>query len=201
MSVISPSMEEDFQRIRDELKVPQTFPDDVLREAEAMAGRKPLTDSQASFDDLLAIPFITIDPPGSLDLDQAFFAIRSDGGYLLRYAIADIGFFVKRDGAIEAEARERGQTFYSPDIKTPLYPPVLSEGGASLLPGELRSAVVFSFRLDAAGSVADLKIARSLVRSRAKLGYQEVSEHLAHDASRMEVVRSRGRNGLDLCRC
>ncbi len=181
MNVISPLLEADFQLIRDELKVPRIFPDAVLREAEAAAGRNPLADSTSSFDDQLMIPFVTIDPPGSRDLDQAFYATRSESGYLVRYAIADVGFFVQRGSAIEKEAWNRGLTLYSPDIKTTLYPPALSEGCASLLPGELRPAVVFSFTLDATGGVIGLTIVRSLIRSRAQLTYQEVSLHLSNE--------------------
>lgn len=181
INVINPLLEDDFQRIRDELKIPRVFPEAVLREAEAVAVRNPLANSAAGFDDLLMIPFITIDPPGSRDLDQAFFAARSESGYLVRYAIADVGFFVQRGGAIEKEAWNRGLTLYSPDIKTTLYPPALSEGYASLLPGKVRPAVVFSFTLDATGGVIGLKITRSLVRSRAQLTYQQVSLHLSSE--------------------
>ncbi|MEP7338222.1 MAG: RNB domain-containing ribonuclease [Acidobacteriota bacterium] len=176
------SLEEDFQKIRDELKIPRAFPDAVLREAEIAASLDPRApEAAARYADLLAVPFVTIDPPGSRDLDQAFFAERKGDGYLVRYAIADVGFFVALGGAIEHEAWRRGQTLYSPDIKTPLYPPALSEGGASLLPDELRPAIVFSFTLNAQGEVVDLKLGRAVVRSRVQLNYPEVSEHLARE--------------------
>lgn len=185
MTTMNTSPEEDFQRIRDELKIPRSYPDAAVEEAEAAArwnadapDRSTITERYV---DMLAVPFITIDPPGSRDLDQAFFAEKSADGYLVRYAIADVGFFVARGGAIEQEAWQRGQTLYSPDLKTPLYPIALSEGGASLLPDELRPAIVFSFTLNARGEAENLEIARALVRSRAQLNYPEVSEHLARE--------------------
>src|SRR5205085_4897026 len=123
--------DKDFQHIRDELRVPREFPAPVLVEAEAAAQRDPR--GQAHYADLLAVPFIPLDQPGSRDLDQAFFMASLAEGYQVRYAIADVGFFVAHSGALEHEAWRRGETLYSPDLKTPLYPPALSEDGASLL--------------------------------------------------------------------
>ena len=85
---------------------------------------------------------------GSLDLDQAMQLERRDGGYRVRYAIADVAAFVERGGAIEAEAWRRGETVYCPDTPDPPYPTVLSENAASLLPGADRPAVVFTIDLD-----------------------------------------------------
>ena len=95
----------------------------------------------------------------------------------MRYAIADVGFFVAPGSQIEDEAWRRGQTLYSPDLKTPLYPPALSEDGASLLPDVVRPAIVFTFALNEQAEAVSLAIARSLVRSRVQLAYAEVSEH------------------------
>ncbi len=182
MNTAITSPEEDFQRIREGLKIPRAFPDAVIEEAEASAHMNlNAPDIATRYADMLAVPFITIDPPGSRDLDQAFFAERKADGYLVRYAIADVGFFVAHGSAIEQEAWQRGQTLYSPDIRTLLYPPSLSEGGASLLPDGLRPAIVFSFTLNAQGEAESLELARAAVRSRAQLNYPEVSEHLARE--------------------
>ena len=171
-----------FQQIRDELNIPQRFPPDTLAEAEAAAHREFQSEQSSNlYLNLQTVPFITIDPPGSLDLDQALFMQRQGDGYLVRYAIADVGFFAQHGGAIEREAWNRGQTLYSPDLKTPLYPPVLSEGGASLLAGELRPAVVFTFTLNPRAEVESLDVARAIVRSQAQLAYPEVSDHLAQE--------------------
>jgi exoribonuclease R len=179
------SADNGFQQIRDELKVPREFPAPVLAEAEEAANRSPhVTGGGKDYADQQTIPFVTIDPPGSRDLDQAYFAEKMESGYTVRYAIADVGFFVKRGGAIEEEAWRRGQTLYSPDLKTPLYPAVLSEGGASLLPDATRPAVVFTFTLDEGGYVVEAVIDQALVRSRAQLAYPEVSDHLSRERER-----------------
>jgi VacB/RNase II family 3'-5' exoribonuclease len=163
----------EFQHIRDTLKIPSEFAPDVLAEAEVVV--------QYDFNALPSqqeVPFITIDPPTSRDLDQAFFAARRGTGYEVKYAIADVGFFVARGSAMEQEAWQRGLTLYSPDLKTPLYPPRLSEGAASLLPDVARPAIVFSFALNARGEVESFTIDRAVIRSRAKLAYPDVSAHL-----------------------
>lgn len=166
----------EFQSIRDALGIPSEFSPAVFAAAEIVATRDPLL---ADLPDLQAIPFITIDPPASRDLDQAFFATRQGAGYLVRYAIADVGFLVDRGSVLEQAAWARGVTLYSPDLKTPLYPPPLSEGAASLLPEVARAAIVFTFSLNAQAEVEACSITRGVIRSRAKLSYPAVSDHLA----------------------
>src|SRR3954471_13541573 len=115
--------------IRREFQVPASFPPDVLAAAEAAARRAPTEHA-----DRTDMPFVTLDPASSTDLDQAF-AIEAAGSDLrLHYAIADVAWFVEDGGAIAAEAWQRGMPLYLPDGKAGLYPPVLSIGAASLLP-------------------------------------------------------------------
>ncbi|SFU09407.1 Exoribonuclease R [Geodermatophilus amargosae] len=159
----------DFDGIRAEFDVPEDFPSEVLAEAERVAAALPLPDLDAT-----DLPLVTVDPPGSRDLDQAVHLAREDGGYVVSYAIADVGAVVALGGALDAEARRRGQTLYSPDRRTPLHPPVLSEGAASLLPGEVRAAALWTVRLDADGGVRAVDLRRARVRSRAQLAYPDV---------------------------
>ena len=165
-----------FDAIRAELGVAEVFPPEVLAEAEAAARRGPSVPATA---DLRDVPFLTIDPPGSMDLDQAMALERTGrGGYRLRYAIADVASFVEAGGAIDAEARRRVVTIYLPDERSPLHPPVLSEGAASLLPGEDRQALVWTFELDSSGAPTSVRVERSRVRSRARFTYEEVQRQL-----------------------
>jgi exoribonuclease R len=117
---------------------------------------------------------VTLDPPGSRDLDQAVHLAARGDGYRVSYAIADVGGFVLLGGALDREARRRGQTLYSPDRRTPLHPPVLSEGAASLLPDQLRPAVLWTIDLDADGEPVRVDLRRARVRSRAQLDYPAV---------------------------
>jgi exoribonuclease R len=176
-TVPAAGIEQAFRRARAELDVREGFPDEVLRAAERAAAAGPRADERA---DLAAIPFVTVDPPGSRDLDQAVHVERDGDGYRLRYAIADVAAWVERGGPVEEEAWRRGVTFYAPDHREPLYPPVLSQGAASLLPdGPPRPAVVFDVRLDARADVRGWHVERALVRSRAQLTYVQLRDHVA----------------------
>lgn len=150
--------------------MPRAFPDGVLAEAMQAAAR-PLPADRADQTDL---EMVTLDPLGATDLDQAF-ALSLDGEALvLHYAIADVGWFVRPGGALDAEAWKRGVTVYLPDRKTPLYPPVLTEGAASLLAGKPRPAILLEVAVDPTGE-AELRAAtRAVVRSRAQLAYETV---------------------------
>jgi exoribonuclease R len=158
-----------FSAIRADIGIPEAFRPDVLAEAERSAREPRLPDA-----DMTDVPFVTLDPPESMDLDQAFhLGRRPQGGFRLLYAIADAAAFVTPGGVVDAEAHRRAETAYSPDGRVPLYPPVLSEGGASLLPDGPRPAVVWGVDVDATGATTDVEVRRALVSSRAKLGYLE----------------------------
>ncbi|MGM1028608.1 MAG: RNB domain-containing ribonuclease [Actinomycetota bacterium] len=159
--------------IREELGLTAEFPSDALAEAEAFAAEPRLPDADAT-----AVGFVTIDPEGSTDLDQALHLERDGDGFVVRYAIADVPAFVEPGGAIDAEARRRGQTMYAPDGRVPLHPPIVSEGAASLLEGQERSAYVWTMRLDASGEVAATTLERARVRSREQLTYAEAQQRV-----------------------
>lgn len=156
----------DFAALRAELAVTGDFASEVLSRARDAARQVELPDEDAT-----DIPFVTVDPPGSRDLDQAVHIARDADGYLVSYAIADVAAFVRPGSALDVEARRRGETMYFPDVRVPLHPPALSEHAASLLPGQLRPAVLWRITLDANGAVRDTDVRRARVRSRAQLDY------------------------------
>jgi exoribonuclease R len=162
----SPEIEAAFTELRRQLKVSLEFPDEVLADAEQAARSPRLPEA-----DETQLPFVTLDPLESLDLDQAFHIERSGDGYRVRYAIADVAAFVEPGGPMDVEAHERGQTLYAPDENARLYPPVLSEGAASLLPDQTRPALVWTIDVDGTGEGVDVHVRHALVRSRAKLDY------------------------------
>jgi exoribonuclease R len=161
--------EPDFAAIRAEFDVPEEFPAEVMAEAERRAAEPRLPELDAT-----DVPLVTLDPAGSRDLDQAVHLAARRDGYRVSYAIADVGAVVGLGGAMDAEARRRGQTLYSPDRRVPLHPPVLSEGAASLLPGQLRAAALWTIDLDADGEPVRVELRRARVRSRAQLDYPSV---------------------------
>lgn len=162
-----------LQAIRDELDVPAEFPAPVTAAAvAAAAGPRP------SGEDRTDIEFVTIDPPESMDLDQAVHIARSESGYTVHYAIADVAAFVKPGDPLDTEARRRGETLYAPDRRTPLHPHELSEGAASLLPDQVRPALLWTITLDGVGRQTGVDVRRAQVRSRAKLNYAGVQKDL-----------------------
>ncbi len=191
--------------IREEMQLPESFPAEVEAEArEAVARPLPVAE------DLTAIEFVTIDPEGATDLDQALHLAEHGGGYLVHYAIADVPAFVVGGGAVDAEARERGQTLYAPDGRIPLHPTVISEDAASLLEGEDRPAFVWRFELDAAANVTATALIRARVRSRHQYSYADVQTQLDAGtadrslellvevgAKRVELERQRGGASLN----
>lgn len=172
-SNVAPEIEEGFRRLRAELAIRTAFPPEVLEEAERVARERAPRAAEGRADHT-QVPFCTVDPPGSRDLDQAVHVERAGGGYRVRYAIADVGYWVDRGSAIEAEAWRRGVTAYAPDEREPLYPPVLSEDAASLLPDQPRPTVLFDLALDADGTLLRSSVAPALVKSRAQLTYAEL---------------------------
>ncbi|MEO3842147.1 RNB domain-containing ribonuclease [Streptomyces sp. B22F1] len=161
-----------LRRLRAAEDVSAEFPPEVLAEADRAAKAPRLPERDAT-----DIPFYTVDPPGSRDLDQALHvARRGGGGFRIRYALADVAAFVTPGGALDAEAHRRVTTLYFPDIRVPLHPGQLSEGAASLLPDQTTPALLWEIDLDSSGQVAEATVARALVRSRARLDYGAVQQ-------------------------
>lgn len=156
--------------LRTELGVSETYPPEALADAE----RPPVLPSYDGTD----IPFFTIDPPTSTDLDQAMHLSRQGAGYRVRYAIADVAAFVVPGSPLDQETHRRVMTLYFPDEKVPLHPVSLSEGAASLLPDRTRPAALWTLDLDAEGRTVAVDVRRALVRSRAKLDYEGVQKEI-----------------------
>ncbi|MDO5683017.1 MAG: RNB domain-containing ribonuclease [Propionibacteriaceae bacterium] len=167
------ALREGLERLRRELDVPTDFPAEVLAAAEQAAANPRLPEL-----DRTDLELVTIDPPGARDLDQAVFIERDGDGFVVWYAIADVGAFVTAGDPIDREAHARGQTFYAPHRRTPLHPPAISENAASLLPDETRPSLLWRLPLDAHGNCAAPHVERAMVRSREQLTYAEVQDQL-----------------------
>ena len=164
----------DFQAVRDRLGVPASYPADAVAEAVQAVAHPP-----ADQPDRTDLALVTIDPVGSMDLDQAMLLEKLDTGYRVQYAIADVAAWVPQSGPLHDETWRRGETLYSPDLATPLHPRELSESAASLLPGQICPAVLWTIELDAAGEPITVVVQRVRVRSQARLDYLGVQADLA----------------------
>lgn len=196
------SFEHGFDAIRTELNVPEDFPADVLAAAEASF------DTATDRFDARHLGFIAVDPPGATDLDQAFFAERIDAGFRVFYAIADLGAFITPGGVIDIEARKRGNTLYSPDMRTPLHPPIISEDRASLLAGTDKPALLWTIDLDEVGLPIASNLQRATVRVREAISYVEAQRRiddesdatimLLRDVGTLRQQQEIGRGGISL---
>ena len=199
--VVLPTPIPGWDALRSELGVPGDFAPAVLAEAQAAAAEPRLPPY-----DLTGVDFLTIDPPGSTDLDQAMCLSELAAGYRVQYAIADVAAFVAPGGAVDLEAHRRGETLYAPDGRTPLHPPVLSEGAASLLPDQVRPALVWTLELDATGELQSTDVRRAMVRSRQRLDYAGVQRdidaggglQLLKRVGELRQERARARGAVDL---
>jgi exoribonuclease R len=161
------------ERIRAEFGIADGFPPEVEAEAERVASGSAGAASAAERADRRGLPLLTIDPPGSRDLDQALSIERRGDGFRVRYGISDLAAFVEPARAIDAEAWRRGQTLYLPDTRAPLHPAAISEGAASLLPDRDRPALLWTIDLEVDGRVAGARVERAVVRSRRAASYEQ----------------------------
>jgi exoribonuclease R len=172
--VVPAELAEGLAAIRATAEVPSDFPVEVQAAADKAAAAPRLPDL-----DRTDLELITIDPAGARDLDQALHITRGPNGeFVISYAIADVAAFVQLGDPIDREAHRRGTTLYAPDCRTPLHPPVLSEGAASLLPNEVRPALLWTITLDHRGQTLAAGVARAMVRSRAQLSYRQAQAEI-----------------------
>lgn len=163
----------DLEALLDEVDAPVAFSPQALEQAAHGAGAARLPEL-----DRTGVPLVTLDPPGSTDLDQAFAVERRAAGYRVFYAIADPAAFVPVGGPLDAELTARGVTLYLPGMRVPLHPPALGEDAASLLPGVDRPSVLWTLDLDDAGALVGSDVRRAVVRSRTQLDYPAVQASL-----------------------
>ena len=153
--------------------IPHAFSAEALSEA-ARAAERPLGDR----DDLRALPFLTIDPADARDHDDAVWAAADDdaanpGGWQAIVAIADVAFYVRSGSALDANARERGNSVYFPDRVVPMLPEVLSADACSLLEGVDRAVLACHLTIAADGKVTAQRFTRAVIRCVANIAYEE----------------------------
>ena len=150
--------------------IPQVFPEAAIAEAEAatetgLAGRTDLRD----------LPLVTIDGEDARDFDDAVFAQADpDGGWRLVVAIADVAHYVRTGSALDREARRRGNSVYFPDRVVPMLPEALSNGWCSLKPDQPRGCLFVEMRIGADGAKHAHRFGRGLMRSAARLTYDQL---------------------------
>ncbi len=166
-----------FASIIEQFDLPLRFPEAVLLAADRSVttrGSSQQPSWQHGRKDMTDLPLVTLDPASSTDLDQAFTLKRDGKNLVLYYALADVSPFVPIDGMVEKEAWNRGVTIYGVADKLPLYPKVISQNAASLLPDGPRPAVLVVVVIAPDGGLHLRSIDRAVCLSRAKLAYDSV---------------------------
>lgn len=169
--------------------IPHVFGGETLAEA-AVAAKLPVTPEGR--EDLRDLPIVAIDPADARDHDDAVWAAPDDdganaGGFRAIVAIADVSYYVRDGGALDREARRRGNSVYFPDRVVPMLPEQLSAGVCSLKANEDRAAMACHLVIDRHGKVTSWRFSRALVRIRANIAYEAAQasidsgegEHLA----------------------
>jgi ribonuclease R len=149
--------------------IPVAFPADALLEASQAEAVHA-----ARREDLREIKLVTIDGEDARDFDDAVFAEPDHSGFRLLVAIADVAWYVRPGSALNRAARERGNSVYFPDRVVPMLPEQLSNHWCSLLPGEDRGCLFVEMRIDKTGRKLSHRFGRGLMRSAARLTYEQV---------------------------
>lgn len=161
--------------------IPTEFPEDVLKEAEAVPDKISEEDTKGR-KDLRNEPIITIDGADAKDLDDAIQVKKLDNGnYYLGVHIADVSHYVTEDSAMDLEANERGTSVYLTDRVIPMLPQRLSNGICSLHPHVDRLTLSCEMEIDANGDVVDYSISPSIINNHHRMTYTAVNEILMED--------------------
>jgi ribonuclease R len=153
--------------------LPHVFSRAVLDEAEAARAA-----SLAGREDWRKLPLVTIDPPDAKDHDDAVHAApdtdpNNPGGHIVSVAIADVAHYVRPGSALDREAVRRGNSVYFPDRVVPMLPERISNDLCSLRPSEDRAALAVRMVIGADGRKRSHTFHRVLMRSAAKLHYEQ----------------------------
>lgn len=155
--------------------IPVEFPEAALTEADKLDA----AEIESFRDDLRALPLVTIDGADARDFDDAVHAepdsaVGNAGGFVLTVAIADVAYYVRPGSALDKAAQVRGNSCYFPDRVVPMLPERLSNDLCSLRPDGDRACLVVRMRIDAKGKLLSHRFSRALMRSAARLTYEQV---------------------------
>jgi ribonuclease R len=156
--------------------IPVEFPSEARAEAERA---RPVTPADGTRADLRHLPLVTIDGADARDFDDAVFAEpdadpANPGGFRILVAIADVAWYVRPGSALDRAAKERGNSVYFPDRVVPMLPEELSNDLCSLRGNEDRACVAAHLVVDAEGELLRHRFERALMRSAARLTYEQV---------------------------
>ncbi len=146
------------------------FSAEVLQEAKRFGSHVDAAET-AQRTDLRSMPLVTIDGEDARDFDDAVYAERSDDGFRLVVAIADVSHYVRPGTLLDTEARARGTSVYFPTRVLPMLPTALSNHLCSLEPHVDRLCMVADMHVTGRGVLRDWRVYPAVMRSAARLTY------------------------------
>ncbi|MDQ6964006.1 MAG: ribonuclease R [Mariprofundales bacterium] len=158
----------------DEAAISTTISPQVEQEAAAIPGRPSRKDVICRHD-LRHLPMVTIDGADAKDFDDAICVLPRGDGFEAWVAIADVAHYVEAGSAIDKCAAERGNSFYFPDRAIPMLPESLANGLCSLRPRVNRLVVALRMRINGNGTLRSVRAFEAVIRSRARLTYEQVA--------------------------
>ncbi|MGQ0620454.1 MAG: ribonuclease R [Panacagrimonas sp.] len=175
--------------------LPHVFPDEVEFEAAAIPETVRAVQMEGRAD-LREVPLVTIDGPDARDFDDAVYArpIRG-GGWSLIVAIADVAAYVTPGSALDREAAERGNSVYFPSRVIPMLPEKLSNGLCSINPAVDRLCMVCEMRVDTEGEVTKSRFFEGVMRSQARLVYEDAAAVLEAEGATDQGAQPRAGEG------
>jgi len=169
---------DEVEGLIDEFHLPRRFPHDVLEEARALHAEALPDEDEGGRSlrrkDLRSLNTVTIDGEKAKDFDDAVSIKKTAEGYCLWVHIADVGYFVPWDSALDREARSRGTSVYFPDRVVPMLPKELSEDLCSLKPKVDRLAFTIEMQFDSYGNRIGQKFYPSIINSNERMTYTSV---------------------------
>lgn len=177
--------------------LPSEFPTEVIAEAEHF-GETIDAEIAAGRRDLRDVPLVTIDGADARDFDDAVYAQpEDDGGFRVLVCIADVAEYVTTHSALDVEAVKRGTSVYFPDRVIPMLPEALSNGLCSLVPDQDRLCITCDMRIDASGKVTSSRFYEAVMRSHARLTYDQVRRMVEQDDAALNERFAHVRRHLD----
>ena len=168
--------------------IPTTFPEEVMEEAQRAAD---LLLNDETREDLRDVPILAIDPADARDHDDAIWAEpdpENEGGFRAIVAIADVSYYVRPSGALDKEARKRGNSVYFPDRVVPMLPEILSADVCSLREGEDRAAMACHLRISAKGKITSHRFTRAIVRLTHNIAYEDAQAAIDDGTAGKELM-------------
>jgi ribonuclease R len=214
---VEPGADRSIERIIARHGLQRDFASEVV---EAARAARTVPHELGSRRDLRSLPTVTVDAPSTRDIDDAISVLPAgtDGALRLLVSIADVGEYVTEGSVLDAAARERGTSVYLAGHVLPMLPEELSSHWLSLVPREERRCLTVELRIDTEGRVTAADVYESLIRSWARLNYDEVADFLDKGiispamepvreampwfraaAARLAVARA-GRGGIEMAR-